>query len=123
MAEELCGQTVLTTLLPFDLDLQGDGAMTRRRKQALWTVVIYVGVTIGLTVTFWLDPLHDGWSNWALAYGPLFGLMTVCVTELFFQVQTLWFGRDVVSEWFDKHVGTWSEPPSSGSSRNLRRIN
>ena len=90
--------------------------MTRLRKQALWTVVVYVGVTIGLTVTFWLDPLHDGWSRQALYYGPVFGVMTLAVTELFFWFETMIFGRDMLSEWFDKHVGTWREPPSAGSS-------
>ena len=88
--------------------------MTIRRKQALWTVVVYLGVTIGLTLTFWIDPLHDGWSKQALYYGPTLGIMTIAVTELFFFYQKMLFGRDVLSEWFDRHVGTWSDSPRSG---------
>jgi hypothetical protein len=87
--------------------------MTIRRKQALWTVVAYLGVTIGLTLTFWIDPLHDGWSKQVLYYGPTLGIMTIAVTELFFFYQKMLFGRDVLSEWFDRHVGTWSDSPRS----------
>jgi len=57
--------------------------MTICRKQALWTVVVYLGVTIG---------------------------------QLFFFYQKVLFGRDVLSEWFDRHIGTWSDSPRSGPS-------
>ena len=71
------------------------------------------GRDIGLTVTVWLDPLHDGWNKQAFYYGPMLGVMTIAVTELFFWFETIIFGRDILSEWFDKHVGTWREPPSA----------
>jgi hypothetical protein len=50
-------------------------------------VVVYLGMTIGLTLTFWIDALHDGWSKQALYYGPMLGMMTIAVTELFFFYQ------------------------------------
>ena len=77
-------------------------------------MVVYLGVTIGLTLAFWIDPLHDGWSKQALYYGPTLGIMTIAVTELFFFYQKMLFGRDVLSAWFDRHVWTWIDSPRSG---------
>jgi hypothetical protein len=69
--------------------------MTRRRKQEVWTLFVYTGLTIALTLTLWVDPLHDGSSKQALYYGPMFGIMTIAVTELFFWLETMIFGRDI----------------------------
>jgi hypothetical protein len=67
-----------------------------RRTVVLWKVAIYGSVAAALTLTFWLDPLHDDTGRQALILGPISGLLVAGMIEVGPKVLAAVFGRDVL---------------------------